>query len=328
VADDLNDPYHYQPETSWRRALSEFGGSNASWITKLAENTRSSPLGQAESVAFAPLTLAFTRAYAGPDWPAPADVLDSELAAEQATPDRLTASGFNPEYLQQAGGFLTRLKLNAGAGRGALALLGAERPALQLETTPGPQGGLSLTGSAAPPNPAQALTLEQQLAAAQQQTLGDYHNVHGERFAFNVDGSVVTGQNLMDAFVNQAEQATTAWLPRAPAASSSVTVTVDGKPVPNPFQLQLAPGQSIHVVATDGAGGQTGRSLAVPSTPTTVGSPGSSPSALPLTSRGSLFGVLWLLALALAAPVAVWVSLVLGSEGGASLSGSVRVGDS
>jgi hypothetical protein len=198
---------------------------------------------------------------------------------------------------------------------------------LQLETAPGSQAGLRVTGSAAPPNPAQALALEQQLAAAQQQTLGDYHNVHGERFAFNVDGSVTTGQNLMDGFVSQAEQATTAWLPRAPAASSSVTLTVDGKPVTNPFQLQLAPGQSIHVVATDGAGGQTGRVLAVPSTPASAGSPGPSVSPLPVTSGGSLTGALRLLALVLVVLAAGWCSRLLWAQLGVSVSGSVGVGD-
>jgi hyaluronoglucosaminidase len=106
VADDLNDPYHYQPETSWRRALTEFGGSNASWLAKLAENTRSSPLGQAESVVFAPLTLTFTTAYAGPDWPAPADALDRELTAEQISPDRLTVNGFQSP-VPAAGGRLS-----------------------------------------------------------------------------------------------------------------------------------------------------------------------------------------------------------------------------
>jgi len=264
VADCLADPWSYQPESSWRRAIAEQGGADAAALARLAENTRSSPLGQQESVVFAPQAAAFWNAYVGADWPGPAQALDAELAAEQAAPQRLRQDGFDAEFRAQTAAFLDRLQLDAAAGRGALQLLESQRPSLSLTVAPGPDETELVSGSAAPPDPTTVAASAAQVATLAAPMLADHHNVHGDRVFVDVDGNVVAGRNLMDAFVARAQESTTAWLPRALQAGTAVSVTVNGRPVPRQFHVALPAGTVARVVATDGAGEQTAHTAVLP----------------------------------------------------------------
>jgi len=73
-------------------------------------------------------------------------------------------------------------------------------------------------------------------------------------------GELFLLDNRLDAFVEAVRLRAAAWLPRSALAASSVTVTVDGKPVAlqgGRFDVRVGPGPHT-VVATDGSGGSTG----------------------------------------------------------------------
>jgi hyaluronoglucosaminidase len=261
LADDLADPRAYDPESSWRRSLAEIGGRGADALAKLAENTRSSPLGQTESIVFEPRRAALLAAYGGAFWPAPASALSQELAAEAAAPARLAAVGFDPAFRREAAPFLRRLTMSATAGADAVGALAAERPRLDVRVDAAP-GGVRATGSAAPPSPVAAVGAVARMRGAQAATDGDRHNVFGDRFfADPVDpgpGAVTANANLMDRFVDSVEELSGAWLPRAAVAGSRVSVTANGRVVPNRFSLFVPLGRTLTLIATDGAGGRTG----------------------------------------------------------------------
>lgn len=257
LADDLANPWTYNPETSWQRSLDSFAGGSAPEVAELADNCRSSTLGQAESIVFEPDATAFLRYYKSPAWPPAASTLATELEREQVATSRLYAAHFNPEFMTEAAPFLARLQTGAGAGLEALDLLEAQRPSISAHLDNGPGRSEILSGSASPPSAPTVAADAARLAALMPSYAGDYHNVYGDRFAVDVDGNVYAAANLMDQFLQTASTLSASWLPTAPMASSSVQVTVNGRAVSNPFHVVLPADSAAVVLATDGAGGQT-----------------------------------------------------------------------
>jgi hyaluronoglucosaminidase len=191
LADDLKDPYTYNPEASWRAALDGFAGRSVSAFSELADNMRSSTLGQSESIVFEPDATAFLSAFKGAAWPAAAGALAAELVREKNAPAQLRASQFNPEFMNEAAPFLNRLELNASAGLAALSALEAQRPAISArlqKTGDGKQETIS--GSASPANPSAEKTAMGNLVSLAARLATDDHNVHGDRFAADDDGNI------------------------------------------------------------------------------------------------------------------------------------------
>lgn len=258
LADDLRNPRTYNAEASWRAALAGFGGTSAPALTELADNMRSSTLGQSESIVFEPDAAAFLSDFKGAAWPAAAEVLAAELLREKNAPSQLLTSRFNPEFMTEAAPFLNRLQLNASAGLAALAALEAQRPSLSAQLARSRNGKTeTISGSASPASLSAEAAAIENLDSLAAQIATDDHNVHGDRFAADDNGDVYAARNLMDQFLSAAMQLSAQWSPTAPAASSSVTVTVNGTRVTNPFKLTLPAGTRATVVATDGGGGQT-----------------------------------------------------------------------
>jgi hyaluronoglucosaminidase len=256
VADDLVDPSHYDPEASWRRAVAEVGGPFAEPLMEFAANSRSSPLDPNESVIFEPEAKSFWRAYAGSGWLGPAHLLAAELDAELAAPGQLR-SGFNAEFVFEAGPFLDRLGLNATTGRAALELMADERPSVAATIRTAGGGTEVVDGMASPPDALAAAATRVQLAARDVRMLADVHNVHGDRFSEALDAGLTVNHNLMDAFVERALQSDASWLPMAALAISKVTVTVNGRGVPTHFSVVLPAGTTARIVVTDGSGART-----------------------------------------------------------------------
>lgn len=152
LATDLADPYAYNPETAWQAAIGDFAGTQTSQVSELADNTRASTLGHAESIRFEPEAQAFLAAHQGARWSAPAGILSGELVAEANAAGQLRASGFNPEFLAETAAFCDRLTLNARTAAAALGLLGDERPTIETKLL---RDGSTwtLTGEATPPSP-------------------------------------------------------------------------------------------------------------------------------------------------------------------------------
>ncbi len=256
LADYLADPWRYRPERSWRRALRTLYGVDADVVAKLVDNVRSSPLGQADAVTFTPLAAAFLAAYRGASWPVAARRLRAELVAERDAPVELASRHVDPALLRDASAFLARLTANAATALDAVDLLAAQRPALTV-TTRHRGGTVVIAGHASPPAPA---TVSADLAVMQRAwaaTLPDRHNVHGDRFAVDLGGTVYAGRNAVDAFVRTAQALTGRWTPDAGRAASGVTVTVNARPVPSRFTLAFPAGATVAVDAVDGAGHHT-----------------------------------------------------------------------
>ena len=256
VADFLDDPWHYQPEQSWQRALHEIGGRHTKVVAKFADNVRSSVLGQADAIRFSPLVAAFLAAYRGASWPAAAQQLRRELVAERDAPGRLAAVGFDPAFRREAAPFLARLTANAAAALTAVDLLAAQRPALTV-TTHRRGDRVTITGQAAAPSPSAVVRRLAALTDRWASTMTDHHNVHGDRFAFSTSGDLYARRNAVDQFVHAAQALTAQWTPNAAGAASSVTVTVDGRRVPASFARTVRPDRVVSIVATDGAGDRT-----------------------------------------------------------------------
>jgi hypothetical protein len=146
-------------------------------------------------------------------------------------------------------------------GRTAVALLAAQRPTLTARVVGG-----RLAGRAAAPDPAAVPALLQALEALQATSLANPSFVFGDRLTPSLSNPDTNGQlyareNRMDAFARTAQSLTAGWLLEAAQAASLVTVTVDGKALPQSddgsFNLDVGPGRHT-VIATDGAGHQTG----------------------------------------------------------------------
>jgi hyaluronoglucosaminidase len=255
MADDLADPWHYDAERSWRRSLADAGGDDARALTKLGENTRSSPLDGRESVVFEAAASALLSSFATGRWPVRYGALQAELADESAAATALLHAG-DAELARDVGPFARRLGINAAAGAAAARLATSERPALTARAVR--RGGtVVVSGVARPPSAGDTAGARTALISASVPMLADVHNVHGVRLAPSLDSGVVAGQNRMDAFVSRVVAMDAAWLPSAGAATSSVRVTVNGRPVAATFSVVVPAGGPVVVTATDGAGGRT-----------------------------------------------------------------------
>jgi hypothetical protein len=166
----------------------------------------------------------------------------------------------DPNIAQQAGGFLSAGHDSARDGHLAARLLATERPSLLLT-----HAHRGFRGRATPPDPAAAAALRTSLATADPLARAATKFTYGWRtpFAFEIPPYAVPG-NAMDAFVDTAKQLDSSWLPQANSAASSVALRLDGRPVPlaagGIFRLP-ASGCGGRLVATDGAGGTSERSL-------------------------------------------------------------------
>lgn len=256
------EPRRYQPEPAWRATIADLGGGDArrtDALAALAENSRSSALDRRESMAFVQRREAFLAAYAGAYWPAAARALELELLRAERASTLLPRLA--PVLTAEAGRFVQQLGTEAGVGRDVLALLSAERPSLTVSASHG-----RFVGRALAPDPATVLSLLQQLESRQASSVANASFVYGDRLTPSLSSPTTTmelfvHENRMDAFVDTARSLTAQWVPSAGPAASSVTLTIDGRPVAlsagGTFAVAVTPG--LHsVVVTDGAGRSTG----------------------------------------------------------------------
>jgi hyaluronoglucosaminidase len=261
AGDWMRDPARYSRRSSWLRAVRELAGpgrdravlfrtlrawAEASWSTKLDLD---------EAPTFVRLNGRFLKAYGGADWPRAARALLGELGLAETAGERLGRLP-NRAIAAQAAPFLDAARLAAGAGRLGTELLAAERPSLRVRRT---RGGF--LGSARPPDPERASSLRAAFGAQGDESRRDQRFVYGWRvpYAFEIPPYPVP-PNVMNVYLDAVEALDSAWQGRANEASSSVAVTVGGRPVTvresGAFRLRR-PACGRRVVATDGAGGRT-----------------------------------------------------------------------
>lgn len=278
VADYLSDPVGYDREASWEASLAEFAPQRAlagtaqprERLGRMIENVRSTALDRTEAVRFSALRDAFLAALDTPDGPAAHDPLVAELAATALAPEAIR-TGFHPQLVRDlecafpfqssgddcAGSWLARLAFNATNGLETTALLARTRPDVSGELRSG-----TLTAVARPPaDPDEAQANQQTLADMRNRDDGNPPNVYGDRVFFPL-GPPFVAENRMDDYFDAASARAAAYTPTAELASSSVSVTVNGTPVPvapdGSFSAAVA-GDVADVVVTDGAGVSTHR---------------------------------------------------------------------
>jgi hyaluronoglucosaminidase len=260
----LADPVDYDAERAWYASIADV----ASWdravgkaIAALAENTRSGITDRTESPVYTARRDAFLAAFDdSPYWTVARDAFVAELERERLAPSLIRTSV--PAFADETTGFLERLEANANVAIAAARLLAAQRPYLQVWLSPASPGYVRVYGRALAPSPANVATYLADLDAAFEITLRDVHTVHGDRASTDLN-TVYVNENVVDAFVVDAQARTTAWLPNAPVAASSIRVTVDGIEAPTDgwgmFWIVIPqPTTPVEVVATDGAGGSSG----------------------------------------------------------------------
>lgn len=262
VAHYLQDPAGYEPEAAWRAAIENEGGAAPDALAAVAENSRSSALDREESPVFVAARDAFLDAYdEGPFWPAAAEGLRAELDRERDAPAVLR--DHRPNLAAEMDQFLEQLERNAGAALAGLELLAAQRPTLSATAERRGQF-VAVRGIARPPSPETAGAHLRTFSTAYSDTLHD-EMVHGDRVMIDL-ANVYADENRVDAFARTVARRTVEWAPSAGPASQAVGVTVDGDPVEvdddGRFSTTVTAGTTtIPVVATDGAGGQTGRTI-------------------------------------------------------------------
>ncbi len=261
AADWMHDPRRYRARPSWRRAVRELAPgtdrrsrrrraslrawAEASWSNKL-DREREAPTFVAKSSRL------LARYEAGGGWPRSLARLLRELNLVEAAPRRLPSLP-EPGIAQQGADFLAAAAATALAGDLAAQLLEAERPALAL------RGHGRVRGSAAAPDPDRAAELRGDLDEAAAAAALDSEFTYGWRTpaAFEIPPYAVPG-NVMDAFVDRVKALDDGWRARANEASSSVAVTLDGRPVTlEGGDFVLSRQACGRLVATDGAGGRT-----------------------------------------------------------------------
>lgn len=262
----MKNPKRYRARREWRAAIRELAPgrkapsrrcrasfrawAEASWSNKL-DRERYDPTFERRADRF------LTAYGARGGWPRPSRRLRRELTLVEAAPGRIARLP-DRAIARQAKEFLIAGRDSARDGHLALRLLGAERPLLTVE-----RKGAGFRGRVAPPDPAAADALRSDLAAADATARASSEFTYGWRtpVAFEIPPYAVPG-NAMDDFVDSARELDAGWLPRAGAAASGVTLTLEGRPVdPGPRgRFRLAPGACGGVLrATDGAGGNTQR---------------------------------------------------------------------
>jgi hyaluronoglucosaminidase len=255
MAEYLASPETYQPEPAWERAIADVGGERADEVRSLAENSRSSTLDRSESQPFVALRDEFLRAIDTPFWSDAALAFDRYIVSEANAHDPR-----NPLF-REALPWLARLSYDAGTARWAMLLLAAERPELRNVTSETLEdGSRALSGTAKAPSPAVVATYTDYLERDYAQSLARPYAVHGDRLAQDFN-TLYVNENRLDAFLAEAHRRTVSWLASAPLAASAVRVTVNGAEVPLDAEGRFSatvPAGPVEVIATDGAGGQTG----------------------------------------------------------------------
>ena len=132
LADFLNHPGRYDPESSWREALADEGGADVVALTKLAENSRSSLIDPTESIVVGPLLERVRVALIDGRRDLDGErQLRTELQAEIDAAHVLRASA-NRELAVGAARWIDVLEQNADAALAALDLAVASMPAVRL----------------------------------------------------------------------------------------------------------------------------------------------------------------------------------------------------
>lgn len=258
VSEYLADPRHYRPEDAWRRAIADAAGGDPTRTDALAafaENSRSSVLDENESPGFRDEAERFTAALdAGAFWTDEYRALVDEAHRETRATDVLRA-GF-PELRDEADRFLIRLGQNASVIEAGADVLARQHPSLDVV-----RSGDDVTGCARHPVVTEVAEAVRLLDVAQANTAASTGDVHGDRatptFGLRVN------ENLVDAFYRTVSIRHARWLPTAGLAATSISVTVDGKPVPLDLNgcFRATSHSSATVIAIDGAGRTVGRSV-------------------------------------------------------------------
>ncbi|RJK98005.1 beta-N-acetylglucosaminidase domain-containing protein [Vallicoccus soli] len=123
VADYAWNPDAYDPERSWQRAVHDLGGDAAAALRVFAENSRSSDLDRTES----PRLVALLAAYEASGSRADALRLQDHFEAMAAAPGRLRERMGDPDFVEQAAPWLTKLRWYGVAGAASVRSLLAEQ---------------------------------------------------------------------------------------------------------------------------------------------------------------------------------------------------------
>ena len=259
----MDAPQRYRPRAAWLAAVRELARPRRlrQALRAWSETSYSTRLGHRDAPTFAARRDRFLAAYRETSlWRAPARSLLVELSLAEHAGESLRALR-RRHFAEQAGPWLDAARTAAGAGRLGTELLGAERPALSVAR----RGRRGFRGTAAPPDPDAAASIRSRYRDAQTATRSDRRFVYGWRAgaAFDVPPYEVP-ENAMSVYFDAVDELDGAWQQRASDAAGGVTVTLGARTVPlderGRFRLgRRACGRLL--VATDGAGGHTGRRL-------------------------------------------------------------------
>lgn len=264
VAEYLRDPAQYDPERSWQRSLVDFAGAQAPLLRNFATNVRSTALNRIESESLERRTDEFVAALSRPDWPAAHQRLADLLDDYASTPARMRTDFRDQRFIAEidkdpAGSWLARLGFGARNGLEATRYLAATRPRILAQLHNG-----MLTGRVvAPMDAEQARAAQTAVAGMPARDDGNPASVYGDRVFTPPSAVPVTpyvNENRMDWYYQSAATHLSEYTAVAATASSSVTLHVNGQPVPlSPdgrftFSTQS---KAVVAVATDGAGHKT-----------------------------------------------------------------------
>ena len=262
AGDWMRSPGRYGRRRSWLRAVAELAGHGRSrlllreTLRAWAETSWSTKLDLSDAPTFVGLNNAFLRAYTGrPEWSAAERRLLRELSLAARARERLGALR-DRAFATQAAHFLEAATRAGAAGRLGTLLLARERPTLSIRR----RGG-RFHGVARPPDPGRASGLRSAYQSQRDTEKRDRYFVYGWRtpYAFEIPPYPVP-PNTMNVFTDRIDALDSDWQGRADAASSSVRVTVGGRPVRLTASGTFGFGRrgcGKLVVATDGAGGRT-----------------------------------------------------------------------
>lgn len=267
AGDWMIHPRAYRPRSSWRHAVYELAPGSGrearrrrASLRAWAETSWSNKLDPRDAPAFAAAAGTFERRYdAGGAWTHPLDRVMRLIRLVERAPGRVRELP-DRAIAQQAAPFLRNGVLAARSGDLGARLLASERPALGVS-----RYRRGYRGRAAPPSPSRAADLRSRLETADARADADTRFTYGWRtpVAFEIPPYAVP-RNVMDEFVDAVRDRDDAWHSRAAAAASMVRVTLDGRPIDldsdGRFRLP-ASACGGHLVATDGAGGRTARSV-------------------------------------------------------------------
>lgn len=256
VTDYLQAPGRYRPNRSWSRSLRAFAGRQVGMLRPFIESVRSTLVDPAESIRFSRLRDALVQSLGGAHWPDRAARLRHELVTQRRTPGRLRRNFAVEGFVTEVdggpfGSWLQRLAFNAGNGLETLEYLLSTKPRARIRTQ-----GRRLVGRATVPASAEtnAAHIDTVLHMRERDD-GNPATVHGVR---SPPGSPATNQ--MDLFFELAAERLTSYQSIAPTASSSIDVSVNGRPVRvrQNGRFTTRPGSGRIVVRlTDGAGQET-----------------------------------------------------------------------